>query len=328
MTARQVSHQPRSGPKAKHLSAGGITPGDTQPPVESQRAPGVATPPPETGSIARTVAAGEFLDLRIWAESYADMQQARIALVNRMERGGIDAALLQGHRELLDASENAFRLAMVRSYRRIVRQHMPAVEEWQKAHFGIGEHLLARLLGHLGHPVIAEPYQWMDDAPDGHVCIPERCGVRHLVALEPYERSLRQLWTYCGHGAPVRRRKGMSQDDALGLGSSRCKMLVHLLAEATIKCRPEPTTNPEARAGSVRVDASPLTGDRKFHYRRVYDARKASTVDRGWTDGHRHADALRIVGKEILRDLWTTARAQDSADSQGSPGAGGAGGDR
>src|SRR5690606_41258620 len=117
-------------------------------------------------------------------------------------------------------------------------------------------------------------------------------------------------------------------DAAFGLGSPRCKMLVHLLAEATIKCRPEPKSIAEAMAESVRVDASPLTGDRKYHYRRVYDARKASTEDRGWTDGHRHADALRIVGKEILRDLWTTARAHASLDSQRKLGVGGAGGDR
>src|SRR5690606_7002196 len=186
MTARQVSRQPKVASIASSGPAGGITPGDAQPPVESQNTLGVATPPPKGGLTAISPAAGEFLDLRIWAESYADMQQARIALVNRMERGGIDGGLLQGHRELLDASETASRWARARSYRRIARQHMPAVEEWQKPHSGIGEHLLARLLGHLGHPVIAEPYQWMDDAPDGHVCIPEWCGKRHLVALEPY----------------------------------------------------------------------------------------------------------------------------------------------
>lgn len=275
-------------------------------------------PPPSLEPTASVCAAGEaFTDLRIWAESYADAQQTRIALVNRMERGGVDSDLLTGHQQLLEASENAFRLAMVRSYRRIVRQSMPAVEEWQKNSFGIGEHLLARLLGHLGHPRLAEPYQWMDEAPAGHRCIPDRCGVRHLVALEPFERSVRQLWAYCGHGAPVRRRKGMSQEDALSLGAPRCKMLVHLLAEATIKCQPQPISPSSANGAPVGVD---LSHD-KYHYRRVYDTRKAATegrVDKDgklWTDGHRHADALRIVGKNILRDLWTAAQRQ--VDSRG-----------
>lgn len=299
MTALPISPDPNILAAAIDPPGRGEFSSDTHRRRESHDSPGVA---------------GEFLNLRIWAESYADAQQTRIALVNRMERGGIDADLLTGHRDLLEASENAFRLAMVRTYRRIVRTHMPAVETWQKESFGIGEHLLARLLGHLGHPVIAEPYAWFDSAPAGHACIAERCGERHLVALEPFERSLRQLWAYCGHGAPERRRRGMSQADALGLGSPRCKMLVHLLAEATIKVTPpgEPTKAMRNAAGSpestTAATAIAESARDKFYYRRIYDARKAATADREWTDGHRHADALRIVGKEILRDLWTTAR--------------------
>lgn len=322
--------------------ATGRTAGGTDHSPESERQP----------TAKRLPARGDFLDLRIWAESYADVQQNRIALVNRMERGGIDGDLLAGHRAMLEASENAFRLSMVRSYRRTVRQSMPDVEAWQKGSFGIGEHLLARLLGTLGHPVIATPYAWMDDALDGHVCIPERCGKRHLVAFEPYRRTLRQLWSYCGHGAPVRRRKGMSQEDAFGLGSPRCKMLVHLLAEGTIKCGPQPISDPtamRAAAGAtlppkpwplsiakenaasgdssppktpseaIRVTAGSGSGassiavataaarSGKYRYRNIYDRRREATVDREWTPGHSHADALRIVGKEILRDLWQTA---------------------
>jgi len=64
-------------------------------------------------------------------------------------------------------------------------------------------------------------------------------------------------------------------------------------------------------------------------YRAVYDLRRGSTADRlhrvacvrcgpagkpaaagtRWSAGHRHADALRIVSKEILKDLWREARA-------------------
>ena len=62
--------------------------------------------------------------------------------------------------------------------------------------------------------------------------------------------------------------------------------------------------------------------------RDVYDKRKAATEGRlhatacvrcgpsgkpaqpgsPWSDGHRHADALRIVSKVLLRDLWVAAR--------------------
>lgn len=329
------------------ISAGGPPPiGETSNPAESSAGEDFGRTPISTATPTGGPAAAEFLDLRIWAESFNDAQQHRIATVNRMERGGVDADLLAGHREMLDASEHAFKLAMVRSYRRLVRTHMPAVEEWQKASFGIGEHLLARLLGHLGHPVVATPYTWTDDAPEGHECIEERCGKRHLVALQPFERTVGQLWQYCGHGSPSKRKKGMSQEEAFGLGNPSCKFLVHLLAEATIKCQPQskPSTEPDGlsagatdsppasesdankdTAGSPQPDppsytiGKPVGG--KFKYRSIYDTRKASTADREWTDGHRHADALRIIGKEILRDLWTHAQMDD--DTQSTLGAGG-----
>jgi len=266
-------------------------------------------PLPPPNAVCGPVGGRDFATLRIWAESFHDAQKARVALVNRMERGGIDSDLLAGHKDQLLASEHAFRLAMRRSYRRVVRAYMPSVEDWQKGHFGIGEDTLARILGHLGHPLIAQPYVWTDTAPDGHVCDPARCGVRHLVALEPYARSLRQLWSYCGHGAPLRRRKGMTQDDALALGSPQLKMLVHLLAEATIKCGPQPGIDPHAIPVPAGSTALPSEQPDRFRYRIIYDTRRATTTDRDWTPGHSHADALRIVGKEILRDLWTAAKA-------------------
>ena len=63
-------------------------------------------------------------------------------------------------------------------------------------------------------------------------------------------------------------------------------------------------------------------------WRDVYDARRAVTTERlhaapcvrcgpsgksastgsPWSLGHQHADALRIVSKEILKDLWRAAR--------------------
>lgn len=265
----------------------------------------------------------DFLDLRIWAESFHDAQENRKALMNRMERGDIDAELLIGHRANLEASEHDLKLAMIRSYRQVVRTYLPAVEEWQKHRKGIGEHLLARLLGHLGHPVVAQPYQWMDTSPEGHSCIPGKCGKRHLVALEPFERTVGQLWQYCGHGAPDKRKKGMSQEEAMRLGNPTCKMLVHLLAESCVKAgirklpHAEDPFDPETR--------KPIS-----YYGQVWYDRRVETWDRdlsgcgckdGCSDGHKQADALRIVGKEILRDLWIYA--QGANDTQSPIGVGG-----
>lgn len=183
-----------------------------------------------------------FHELRIWAESFEDAQRARISCANRMERGGVPPELFAGQIAALEAAEHQIKLGMVRCYRRVVPI---GVREWQVGAFGIGEHLLARLLGALGHPRIATPYHWEGEG-----------SARELIADPPFERTVRQLWSYCGHGDATRKRaKGMTAEEAFALGSPRCKMLVHLLAEATIKCRVEPIAAPS----SARRSADPTT---------------------------------------------------------------------
>src|SRR5665647_3893005 len=58
-------------------------------------------------------------------------------------------------------------------------------------------------------------------------------------------------------------------------------MLVHLIAESIVKAR------------------GPL--------RQVYDDRRYATADRDWTPMHKHNDALRLLGKAFLKDLWLAA---------------------
>jgi hypothetical protein len=306
---------------ARQLRNGAATSGDTQVRYDRQSVVGVTTlsdAPPKGGppATARTADASEFLELRIWAESYEDTQRARISCTNRMERGGIDPDLFRPQLESLGLAEHQIGLAMRRSYRRLIRTHFPAVEDWQKNTFGIGEHLLARLLGATGHPRLANPYTWMADPPSEHDC-GGTCGTdRHLVAEPPFERSLRQWYSYCGYGDPARkRRKGMTAEDAMALGNPRAKMLLHLLAEAAMKCRP-PEVSPEAivRAAptplaqpeNVSVAKPPPAG--RFRYRRIYDEGRARYTDHDdWTAGHQHNAALRLIAKAILRDLWEIA---------------------
>lgn len=220
-----------------------------------------------------------WLNLRVWAEMYHDAQTHRIAASNRAERGGVHPDEYQPHIDALKALEHQCGLVLVRAYRRIVPVE---IREWQKASPGIGEHSLARLLGHLGHPVHATPHVWIGGGAS-----------RELKALEPFDRGVAQLWAYCGHGDPARRkRRGMSVDDAFGLGSPTCKMIVHqLLAVACVK-QPKGTI-----------------------YRDAYDEARARYADRvddegkAWTLLHQHNAALRFVGKQILKDLWIAGRA-------------------
>ena len=210
-------------------------------------------------------------ELRIWAEMFEDAQKARIACTNRAERSGLDPTIYTPQLDAMKAAEHAVKLAMVRHYRRVVAG---PIREWQQATPGIGEHLLARLLGIIGHPVHAEPHHWEGEGAN-----------RVLIADPPFDRNIAKLWAYCGHGDPTRKKaKGMTAEQAFSLGNPRAKMVVHLLSEACMKQRTSP-------------------------YRIVYDhARNTYEQREGWTAGHQHAAALRKVGKEVLHDLWIVAK--------------------
>jgi hypothetical protein len=227
-----------------------------------------------------------WLELRIWAEMFNDAQQARIAARNRAERGGVDPDVYETYLATLDASEHLCRLALRRCARRVV----PApIRTWQAATVGLGDDLFARLLGHLGHPRWATPHHWEGTGAN-----------RHLVADPPYERTVGQLWAYCGHGDPTRRpRKGATADDLFACGNPILKMLVHLNAEACMKQTRSPyrLVYDDARATYAdRVHAEPCI--------RCGPSGRPAAEGTPWSAAHQHAAALRKVGKEILRDLW------------------------
>lgn len=223
-------------------------------------------------------------ELRIRAENFHDAQEARITVNNRADRGGVDKAEYLPQIEATRSAEESWKKFLLQQYRRTVPEHIRA---WQDETPGVGEHTLARLLGHIGHPVLTIPHRWEGSGED-----------RVLLELEPMERRVSDLWSYCGHGDPTRkRRKGMTAEDAARLGNPKAKVALRLLAYQAVR-----QIGGVNKAG-VTMPRSP--------YRDVYEKRKAITAERasweGTRDAHRHEDALRIVGKEILRDLWKVA---------------------
>lgn len=293
-----------------------------------------------------------FIKLRILSETYYDLQQSRIRTSNRIgaaiRLGVVDPTAFVSELAQVEAVEHQVELSMVREYRTVAKTILPGVLAWQKREKGIGEKLLARLLGHLGHPRYAFPHRWMtDNIPESHEC-GATCGSgRHLVAETPFVRTPAQLRSYCGFGDPSRKRwRGMSAEDATALGNPQCKTLVWLLAQAAMKRR-LPNLVPESNGravGDLGTDQTPgdsqnagvgaeLSSQSKldteseraaagaaldhygreyrnidvegYSYRVLYEQRRAQTRDReDWTPGHQQADALRIVAKAILNDLW------------------------
>lgn len=256
---------------------GGDLPAGTHVMFEPQEPNGSGVSVPSDPTIVKATpgngSSGGWDALRLFAEMYEDAQRARIGCENRVRSATVDEDLTAASLAALTAAESELKKALGKQYKRTVPG---SILEWQEQTRGIGVHLLARLLGVIGHPVLATPHHWEGEGAD-----------RVLVADPPFLRNVAKLWAYCGHGDPSRKRaKGMTAAQAASLGNPRAKMLVHLLAEAVIK--------------SANED-----------YRLVYDTRRETTAvtHPDWSKGHSHNDALHIVAKEILRDLWRAGSA-------------------
>jgi len=240
--------------------------------------------------------------LRLEARDLEDVMQTRIRASNRngaFLRANDGCSVEDGVASMLLAdTEKQYLKNLTSTMRKLVGPHMQAF----LATPGIGDKLASRLLGEIGHPVIAFPKHW-EERPDakGTDADPKRV----LIEDEPFERMVSQLWTYCGYGdATKRHRAGMTQEEALACGSPRAKSLVYLLSVGCMKL-----VGGEDKNGVVRA---------RSPYRNVYEEAKAhyETARPEWTPGHRHSAALRKVSKEILKDLWVAAKADLTEETE------------
>lgn len=266
----------------------------------------------------------DYTGLRVIAEMFEDAQKTRIRIQNQIRSGGIDSAVFAEVLANSERSEHVLGLELGHQFKRTVAG---PVRAWQAEQKGIGLHLMGRLLGQIGDPYMATPMYWQGEGK----------GERVLVAGEPYARRVSQLWSYCGHGDPTRKRRaGMDKNDALALGSPKAKMLVHLTAEACVKagvrgiCADGGDRIKEGKDGCARCDQPYDDHTRKSisDYGQVYLDAKHHYEDRvhatdcvrcgpsgrpaqpgsPWSKAHQHAAALRKVGKTLLRDLWLAGR--------------------
>jgi hypothetical protein len=225
---------------------------------EAMRSTSNVGPPPQSTHGFDGIDLLGFQRLRVWAESFYDVQEARKACLNRVGHGGLPRDVFAPLEHGLIALERDVARELRRCYRAVAP---PGVLAWQRDVKGIGEHLLARLLGHLGPPRLAMPYAWTREPPADHMCGPSCGDARHLVAQRPYWRTVAQLRSYCGVGDPMRRRAtGLNAEETLALGSPTLKMLLWNLASAAIKTRSvadghdAPALHQNRAAGHQRTD--------------------------------------------------------------------------
>jgi hypothetical protein len=244
----------------------------------------------------------DYRALKNAANTFWDVQQFRVAMENRAGSGTVDPGYVAFASERYREIEDKVSGIMIEELKRCAPQ---SIRDWAARTPGIGRtadpHTLAKLLGMIGDPYIATPQHWVErPGAKGGKADPKRV----LVDDPPYVRNLAKLWAYCGYGDPARRRyKKMPEADAAACGKWKAKATLRtmaLLAVQSGKRHP-------SRYRAVYDGARERYADR-VHDRPCPQCKGSSQPGQPWKDGHQHAAALRLVAKEILRDLWEMSR--------------------
>lgn len=233
----------------------------------------------DSGSTPRSLASPT---LALAADVLDDLERVRIADQNRLrqltrtetdsdgeDRGfGLDSSHPDVARlEALVKMLEDAEKAAVKNLTEQLKKH--PLGPWVKAQKGVGDKTAARLLAVVG---------------------------------DPASRSVGQLWSYCGHGDAARRPfKGMTQEEMFRLGNPTAKKRTWLIATAILKSQ-----GPMSEVYYVRKTAT----EGRLHTtecKRCGPSGKPAQPGSPWSDAHRHADALRILGKHFLKELWREA---------------------
>lgn len=219
--------------------------------------------------------------LTVYADLVDDLERSRIATENRIRslrqiKGLAGSPEEQRLDSIAMGLAQAERLA-TNELKKAVKCH--PLGPWVERTIGIGEKQAGRLLGILGDPSLRV------DTETG----------------EATERTVGQLWSLAGYGdarAQVRRR------GEKGNWSPQIKMRTYLIAESCIKQARSPYRS-VYDAGREKY-AEAVHGD---ECKRCGPSGKPAPAGSPLSDGHKHMRAMRLVSKEILRDLWIEARA-------------------
>jgi len=235
-----------------------------------------------------------------------DLQEVRIRTGNRigaLERQGFErlphlAALGDG----LGQIEHQAVLELCRAWRR------HPLAEWAKGQLGVGEKSIARLIAEIGHPRYAA---------EGHF---EGENSERRYVIDGYrERTVSQLWAYCGHGDPAYAGSipsGATQAELFKRGNPRAKMQVHLIAEAMLKAGNRDAYDADRRKHGVAVHSKPC--------KRCGPSGHPAPIGSPWSLAHQHASGMRVLGKKFLLDLWIASEDLEAPKPQAMPKAGAA----
>lgn len=270
------------GSHTRSAPAGLDIPSANPMPTPNADAPGGSDVPTAAAKVVPTPICAPPLLLEHYLSVYAalvdDIEAVRIAIANRLEhatRNGADADGIERGLGLTD--EHPVVKVLATQLKALGTQEKEAVKALERE---VRRHPLGPWL---------KSMQGVGDKQAG----------RLLAALnDPYwndlhdrPRTVSELWAYCGYKPGQRRQKGQQSN-----WSSDAKMRTRLIAAASIKY-----TGKVEESGRVKM---------RSPYRDVYDNRRArsAVTHPEWSDGHSHNDALRVVAKAFLKDLWIESR--------------------
>jgi hypothetical protein len=293
-------------------------------PIAQASRPSDSPPPPTLGSIPIPRPGAADALLLIFADALDDLERVRIATDNRSRAlrqikgldGTPEEARLAGLSDALAALEHGAELEL----KRALRTH--PLGPWMKRTVGVGEKQGARLLAAIGDPssrrtvsqlwaycgyhvlpVIQSDRGTHVPPDDGHPLPADHKGVgdqRTHVGGDPSSGTspcTSEAHTPSAGVAPSRKRGQKAN------WNSTAKMRAFLVAESCIKHRSSPY-RAVYDAGRVKyaeaVHPAPC--------QRCGPAGKPAVVGSPLSDGHKHARALRLVAKAVLKDLWIEAR--------------------
>ena len=292
MTALPIPPDCHSVPEAHSEHAAGESSTSSQPGIDTRTsaAAGVSEPQPPTIGSAASVQALSGVALTIYADALDDLERSRIATQNRVRAlvqvkgmdGTKEHARMQGIVDALALLEHQSALLLQGA----MRKH--PLGEWVKNTNGIGLKQGARLLAAIGDPY----WHVREDRP----------------------RTVSELWAYCGYHVvqPLRdthnNSDGVVPSDGAGPGHKKSGTHRPLAGVAPSRRKGQQANwNTTARMRAFLVAESCMK-QRESPYRAVYDAGRAKYAECDISDGHKHARALRLVAKAVLRDLWLESK--------------------
>lgn len=265
----------------------------------------------------------DYWQLKAAASNYYDAYRLTTRLTNRLkalQRLGISTTgtplgdpALAAQLETAEKGRDESAKILRKLYKQVAP---PAIVKFQEETPGIGDLLMAQLVGVVGD-FKSYTEAWWEENPDTDDQSPpdsqsssdgERPEKRVLVLGETKTVGVREIWTYCGHGdANARRRKGGTQEEMFAAGNPQAKMLVHLMAQFALRKTGKPDKNGRQSAMCP------------YYPKYLEWKEKAAANHPEWKPLRVHNHAIRKTGKAILKDIWRVQHGLEPAYGEVTP---------